>query len=217
MLPPASTAVIDVVGRPAPTAPKPSDRRSAGRSSRSSRSRRATDCSRRARHPAPCRTASGCAAARAARTSARGRATSPRPGSTTSLPGASTPAPYCSRAAANSAQRDRSRTARARAPRSASRRRSSSDRLDDLHPGRRDHAAEQDVREHHARRRSAPPTRSERPNISRIRLPAPTICGSGRRDDRQRAGRLRCDRALAEPYATTSRTCTCRGCAAARQ
>ena len=124
---------------------------------------------------APCRTASGCAAGRRCRTSARCRARSPRAGSATSLPGASTPAPYC-RARRRTARAGSSRTARARAPRAASRRASSRHGLDDLHPGRRDHAAEQHVREHHDADDRRSPTRTAARTSAGSRLPAPTIC-----------------------------------------
>ena len=48
-------------------------------------------------------------------------------------------------------------------------------RLDDLHPGRRDHAAEEHVGEHHDADAGHRPLVGM-PNIRRIRFPAPTIC-----------------------------------------
>ena len=50
------------------------------------------------------------------------------------------------------------------------------DRLDDLHPGRREHAAEDDVGEHERARSGSRPSEKLIPTSASMRTPAPTIC-----------------------------------------
>ena len=72
----------------------------------------------------------------------------PSIGSDTNRPGASTPAPYCRVASSNSASGLNENFASTSIA-SMNAPRQQQHRLDDLHPGRGDHAAEQHVGEHH--------------------------------------------------------------------